>query len=65
MVEFENGINVPMGKFVAVDWELDELMVKICNNDYVISIISDIKAKIIRYQYMSYEALNDVKESTS
>ena len=65
MVEFENGINVPMDKFVAVDWELDELMVKKCNNDYVISIISDIKAKIIRYQYMSYEALNDVKESTS
>ncbi|MGD9567594.1 MAG: GntR family transcriptional regulator [Sedimentibacter sp.] len=65
MLDFNNGIDVPMDSFVSVDWELDELIVNKCKNNYIISIMNDIKAKIIRYQYMSYEALNDVVESTS
>lgn len=65
LIQYENGIDVVMDRFVAIDWELDELIVKKSNNDYIISIMGDIKAKIIRYQYMSYEALNDVQESTA
>lgn len=63
--EFNNGVNVPMSSFVSVDWQLDELIVNKCQNNYIISIMNDIKAKIIRYQYMSHEALNDVEESTA
>nr|WP_312579000.1 GntR family transcriptional regulator [Sedimentibacter sp.] len=63
--QYKSGIDVEMDKFVAVDWELDELIVKKSNNNYIITIMGDIKAKIIRYQYMSYEALNDVEESTA
>lgn len=63
--QYKSGINVVMDKFVSVDWELDELIVKRSNNNYIISIMGDIKAKIIRYQYLSYEALNDVEESTA
>lgn len=63
--QYKSGIDVAMDKFVAVDWELDELIVKESNNNYIVSIMGNIKAKIIRYQYMSYEALNDVEESTA
>ncbi len=64
MLDYDDGINIPMDRFIAVDWELDELIVKKCNNNYIITIINEINSKIIRYQYMSFEALNDVKEST-
>ncbi|MDF2676826.1 MAG: transcriptional regulator GntR family [Bacillota bacterium] len=62
--EHEHGVDVSLEKFASVDWELDELIVNKCNNDYIISIIKEINAKIRRYQYLSHEAYNDVKEST-
>lgn len=62
--DFEKGSSIPLDKFVEADWELDELLVNQCNNDYVISIIREVNAKIRRYQYLSHEAYNDVKEST-
>lgn len=63
MVNYNNGIDVLMESFVSVDWQLDELIVNKCRNNYIISIMNDIKAKIIRYQYISYEALNNVADS--
>lgn len=62
--DYNSGNNVPLENFADVDWELDELIVNKCNNDYVINIINEINAKIRRYQYLSHEAYNDVEEST-
>ncbi|MEL7648693.1 MAG: GntR family transcriptional regulator [Sedimentibacter sp.] len=63
--DHEQGVNISLEAFADVDWELDELIVNKCNNDYVISIIKEINATIRRYQYLSHEAFNDVQESTT
>jgi len=63
--DYNKGMNVSMDSFVCIDWELDELIVSRCRNKYVISTMDDIKAKIIRYQYISYESLNSLEESTA
>lgn len=61
--DYRNGIAISEEKVVETDWKLDYLLVKKCTNDYVITIMDEINAKIKRYQSLSMEALNDVEES--
>ena len=61
--DFKNGITFPEERLVEMDWELDNLIVKKCSNDYVITIMEEINAKVKRYQSLSLEALNDAEES--
>lgn len=50
--------------FSAMDWELHALIVERCRNNYIKTIMRSNTSNIKRYQYLSAEALNDIREST-
>lgn len=51
-------------EFSLLDWELHELIVERCRNDYLKTIMRNNNSNMKRYQFLSFEALNDVQEST-
>jgi len=50
--------------FSSLDWELHDLIVQRCQNNYIKSIMQTNTSNMKRYQYLSAEALNDIQEST-
>lgn len=62
--ECEPGISPDPKAFSALDWELHELIVERCQNNYIKTIMHNNTSNMKRYQYLSAEALNDIHEST-
>lgn len=50
--------------FSQLDWELHELIVERCTNNYLKVIMRNNNSSIKRYQLLSFEARNDIKDST-
>lgn len=50
--------------FSDLDWELHDLIVQRCQNNYIKSIMQTNTSNMKRYQYLSAEAFNDIQEST-
>lgn len=50
--------------FSDMDWELHDLIVQRCKNNYIKSIMQTNTSNIRRYQHLSMEAFNDLEEST-
>lgn len=51
-------------RFSDLDWELHELIVERCQNNYLKSILRSNYSSMKQYQFLSFEALNDIQEST-
>ena len=49
--------------FSLLDWELHELIVERCTNNYLKNIMRNNNSNIKRYQLLSFEARNDIKNS--
>lgn len=62
--ECQRGTPPEPQRFSALDWELHELIVSRCQNRYIKTIMHNNMANMKRYQLLSVEALNDVREST-
>ncbi len=50
-------------EFSQLDWELHELIVERCRNNYLKTIMRSNISNMKRYQYLSIEALNNIQES--
>lgn len=61
----KNGIIIDRKEFINNDWKLHELLVERSRNLYVKNIIKSIHFSIKRFQFISFEMLNDVEESTA
>ena len=61
---FDRGNPPDAREFSALDWELHELIVERCQNRYIKEIMRSNTSNMKRYQFLSAEALNDVREST-
>lgn len=61
----EDDAAYPLTEFSHLDWELHDLLVQRCTNRYLRSIMDSNAANMRRYQYLSFEALHDIRESTS
>ncbi len=57
------GGTLKRGEFSELDWTLHSLLVERCTNQYIKTIVADNVSNLRRYQSMSFEALNDVRES--
>lgn len=62
--DYSSGVAPDLRQFSALDWELHELLVDRCQNNYIKSIMTNNTSNMKRYQYLSAEALNDIREST-
>lgn len=51
-------------RFSDLDWELHELIVERCRNNYLKTILRNNYSSMKQYQFLSFEALNNIKEST-
>lgn len=51
-------------QFSDLDWGLHELIVERCQNNYLKTILRNNYSSMKQYQLLSFEALNDIKEST-
>ena len=60
----QSGIAPNPKDFSTLDWEFHDLIIQRCQNTYIKSIMHTNTTNMKRYQYLSAEALNDVKEST-
>ena len=58
----ENG-SLIKEKFADMDMEIHKLIFDYCDNKYVKNIFDGMKLRIKQYQFISYENLNDSKES--
>lgn len=61
---YRRGVMPEPHSFSNLDWELHNLLVDRCRNNYVKSIMRSIHFTIKRCQLLSFEALNDIGEST-
>lgn len=59
----ERGEHPGQGEFSELDWNLHILFVERCTNKYIKSIVASYDSNLRRYQSMSVDALNDVRES--
>lgn len=59
----ERGEHPGQGEFSELDWELHVLFVERCTNKYIKNIVASYDSNLRRYQSLSVDALNDVKES--
>lgn len=59
----ERGEHPGQGEFSELDWNLHILFVERCTNKYIKSIVASYDSNLRRYQSMSIDALNDVRES--
>lgn len=62
--DYEEGSTWNLIDFSNLDWEFHALLVERCQNPYIKSIMKSINANIKRYQRLSFESLNNLKEST-
>ena len=61
---FDRGNPPDAREFSALDWEFHELIVERCQNHYIKTIMANNNSIVKRYQVLSIEALNDIREST-
>ncbi len=61
---YENGTPPDPEQFSSLDWELHELIVERCHNGYLKTILRNNYFSMKQYQRLSFEALNDIREST-
>lgn len=61
--ECDQGRQPDPERFSALDWALHELIVDRCQNNYIKSIMQNNNSNLMRYQFLSIEALNDTRES--
>jgi len=61
---YKNGTSPDPEQFSNLDWELHELIVERCQNGYLKTILRNNHFSMKQYQRLSFEALNDIKEST-
>lgn len=61
---YKNGTPPEPKRFSDLDWELHELIVERCQNGYLKTILRSNYSSMKQYQFLSFEALNDIKEST-
>ncbi len=59
----ERGEHPGQGEFSELDWSLHSLFVERCTNKYIKRIVAGYDSNLRRYQSMSIDALNDVRES--
>lgn len=59
----ERGEHPGQGEFSELDWKLHVLFVERCTNKYIKNIVASYDSNLRRYQSLSVDALNDVKES--
>lgn len=59
----EHGEHPGQGEFSELDWKLHSLLVERCTNKYIKTIVAGNDTNLRRYQSLSAQALNDVKES--
>lgn len=59
----ERGEHPGQGEFSELDWNLHILFVERCTNKYIKSIVASYDSNLRRYQSLSVDALNDVRES--
>lgn len=59
------GEEIDLDKIAHLDSELHSLIVKKCNNSYLIDIMSSIKLKVLRFQRMSAKSLGNEKDTIS
>lgn len=64
MEKFKSG-NLKKEEFSDIDMKVHQLIVNNCNNEYVKRIFDGIHLKIKIYQFISYDNLNNSKESIS
>lgn len=50
-------------QFSLLDWELHEMIIECCQNNYLKTIMRSNISNMKRYQFLSIEALNNVQES--
>ena len=62
--DYEHGKYPDPGYFSQLDWTLHELIVERCTNNYLKIIMRNNNSNIKRYQLLSFEARNDIKDST-
>ena len=62
--DYSSGVSPDLRQFSNLDWELHELIIDRCQNNYIKSIMTNNTSNMKRYQYLSAEALNDIHEST-
>lgn len=62
--DYDAGRNPEPRSFSALDWELHELIVERCQNNYIKVIMRNNNSNMKRYQFLSVEALNNIREST-
>lgn len=62
--DYRRGVMPKPREFSHLDWEVHEMLVKHCRNNYVQNIMESINFSIKRFQLLSYEALNDIEKST-
>ena len=60
----DHGADLDPKIFSELDWELHELIVERCQNNYIKSIMRNNTANMKCYQALSFEALHDLREST-
>lgn len=63
-MECERGDSPEPKRFSVLDWKLHELIVERCQNNYIKVIMRNNNSNMRRYQYLSAEALHDIREST-
>ena len=61
---YRNDVLPEPHSFSKLDWELHELLLERCRNNYVKNIMRSIHFSIKRCQVLSFEALNNFEEST-
>lgn len=62
--QYESGQAPDPELFSQLDWDLHELIVERCSNTYIKTIMRNNHSNIKRYQMLSFEARNDIKDST-
>ena len=63
LAEYEQGKQPDPIYFSQLDWNLHELIVERCTNHYLKSIMRNNKSSIKRYQFLSFEARNNMRDS--
>jgi DNA-binding GntR family transcriptional regulator len=63
LAECQSGKLPDPKQFSDLDWELHELIIERCQNNYIKTIMHSNTSNMKRYQCLSAEALNDIPES--
>lgn len=63
LADYKQNRNIDLRRFSDLDWEMHQLLVDRCQNNYIKNIMQTNSSNIRRYQSTSAEVLNDIEES--